>query len=228
MAINLIDFPEEILERILALALAPTSSVWATPFDAAPHLLTRQPLLTAPESLHRDAQGLRTGTLRPPVSAYTPLLVCTHFQRIGTAVLYADVQLTSPAQVRLFLRTLNQRPDLAACVRRLSVGGVRSCVLDLIRVFAAGGDAPIRLASFDFCLDFMNIAPDTLGPDVDAFCLALQLLPTLGSVQHLTVRRAPNAYINLPGPTHILDTLGAIIEDWKSLVSSVSIKIIVS
>lgn len=226
MGINLTDFPEEIFERIFTFALAPTLSVWATPIGTVPSLHPRQPptLLTVPEISHsavgRNGHGTRTGTLHQPVSAYAPLLVCKHFQRIGTPLLYADLRLASPAQASLVLRTLNQRPDLVACVRSLCVGGVWTCILDLVHLFAAGGDEPIRLESFDFRLDFMNIAPNTLSPDVDAFCAALSLLPTIGTVQHLTVRRAPNAYINLPGPMHILETLGGVIEDWGSLVSA--------
>ena len=86
-----------------------------------------------------------------------------------------------------------------------------------------------RLESFDFSIDFTE--PYTLvsyrdGPhstDVASFLRSLSLLPSLGTVSRLTIRRAPNSYLNMLGPSQVLDRLGEVVEGWVGLVSSIHI-----
>lgn len=84
-----------------------------------------------------------------------------------------------------------------------------------------------RLESFDFLVDFVTPpganAPNGIdvshGGQVGQFCAALALLSKLGSVRHLTVRKASSSYLNTRGPAYVLDWLGSVVEGWDSLVS---------
>ncbi|PFH48822.1 hypothetical protein AMATHDRAFT_5459 [Amanita thiersii Skay4041] len=97
--ISLCYFPEELLERILALCVsAPSQPIpvhqpqWHTPAFHA----------------HRTA----------------PLLVCKSFHRIATPLLYQSVHLYAPSQVQAISQTLTSNPHLARFVRCLVLSGI--------------------------------------------------------------------------------------------------------
>ena len=93
MAVTLTSLPEEILERILAYALTPNS----TSSDSQPALLkssfTRSqstPFPASDRSSSNRSAGFKQFS-RTPVHRYTPLLACTVFARIGTALIFSDL-----------------------------------------------------------------------------------------------------------------------------------------
>lgn len=62
-------------------------------------------------------------------------------------------------------------------------------------------------------------SPEENMAATDAFCAALQVLPALGTIKTLVIRKAADAYLTLPGPASILECLSDAIERWDSLVS---------
>ena len=80
-----------------------------------------------------------------------------------------------------------------------------------------------RLEKFDFAIDFPTLAPTAdKDADVARFCeRALRALPRLGTVRHLTVRKAQHSYLTLPGPMAVLECLGEVVEGWTGLVSTI-------
>lgn len=98
MTASLSDFPEELLDRILALSLSPS----ALPPSPRP-------------AWHAPA---------PSRTRLAPLLVCRRLTRIGTPHLYHALHLAAAATTRLLLATLQAAPALAAHVRVLSLAGV--------------------------------------------------------------------------------------------------------
>ena len=84
-----------------------------------------------------------------------------------------------------------------------------------------------RLEAFDFSIDFgepytlVSYRDEPHDVDVEAFLRALYRLPDLGTVSRLTIRRAPNSYINMLGPSRVLDRLGELIEGWVGLVGAI-------
>lgn len=225
MSSLLTSLPEELLERIIALAI-PSSSVSSsaptTPQLSLPRS-TSAPFPSRPFSLQPLSARRNTLVVRPHhttdrrVHRYTPLLVNSVFARIGTAVLYSHVHLLSSEQCAAFARTLSTRTDLALRVKSLRVEGVWPELYDLMQTL------DVRHGSLE---DFdMTIATAEKGSPEDnmsateEFCAALKMLPRLGTIKSLTVRKTADAYLTLPGPASILECLSNAIEHWESLVS---------
>jgi hypothetical protein len=220
MAISLVSLPEEILERILGLALLPLSphsenspTLIKSPFtrsNSTPFPTASNHLPTSPRTADFRAFS------RAPVHRYTPLLTCTLFARIGTALLYSSVHVKGAPQCTLLLRTLEHRPDLARCVRTLRLDGIWGDSKELVRSLNVSGG---RLETFDFCITDPEYGmPGLNACAVQLFCDALNMLPSFGTVKHLSIRKASDTYLVLPAPVSILERLTDLIPEWQSLV----------
>lgn len=219
MALTLTSLPEEILERILALALAPGKPSSDKQQPAVKSSVSRSqsaPFPTSTNSLTPFARVADFRSLtRDPVFRYSPLLVSSLFARIGTALLYSAVHLKSPEQCRQLLSTLRQRPGLASCIRTLRMDGIWGDSKKLVKALRVPG---ARLESFDFCITEPEYGYPGNVPVLELFCEALSMLPTLRTVKELTVRKAADAYLALPAPNCVLERLSVIIPQCNSLV----------
>ncbi|EKM53239.1 uncharacterized protein PHACADRAFT_147594 [Phanerochaete carnosa HHB-10118-sp] len=223
MSLTLTSLPEEILERIFSFVLEPRTS---SP-DVSPVVLktsfTRSHSAPFPSSASRGSatsNKIRPADFpafsRPPVHRYTPLLTCTLFTRIGEPLLYFFIHVKSRAQCSQLVYTLRGRPDLARCVRALSIDGLWGDSNPLLRALRVRG---MRLERFDFCITSDHNAPRESTSELDMFCDTLSMLPLFGTVKHLTVRKAANAYLALPAPNSTLECLSRVIPEWRSLES---------
>ena len=219
MAVTLTSLPEEILERILAYALTPNS----TSSDSQPALLkssfTRSqstPFPASDRSPSTRSAGFKQFS-RTPVHRYTPLLACTVFARIGTALIFSDLHVKTSEQCLELKRILRQRPDLARCVKAVRLDGVWEDSKGLMKALKVSGG---RLENFDFCITPQAEEESALP----VFCEALATLPTVGTVKHLRVRKASDAYLTLSTPNRILEVLGETIPKWRSLVRTYSFR----
>ncbi|KIP09335.1 hypothetical protein PHLGIDRAFT_333566 [Phlebiopsis gigantea 11061_1 CR5-6] len=209
MTVILTSLPEEILERILAYTLASTSSS----SDSQPALLkssfTRSQSTPFPVSDRSRSAGFKQFS-RTSVHRYTPLLACTVFARIGTALIFSDLHVKTAEQCSNLKRILRQRPDLARCVKAVRLDGAWGDSKDLVKALSVSGG---RLENFDFCITPQAEEESALP----AFCKALAALPTVGTVKHLRVRKASDAYLTLSTPNRILEVLAQTIPRWGSL-----------
>lgn len=228
MAATLTSLPEEILERILAYALAPGSAA----SEVQPALLKSS--FTRSHSTpfavnHRPSSSRPTdfkSFSRAPVYRYSPLLTCTVFARIGTALLLSELHVKSREQCTEVMRMLQQRPDLARCVKALRLDGIWGDSKMLVRALQVPGG---RLEDFDFCIaDPEHGLPGLDECALQVFCETLAALPAVGSIKHLRVRKASDAYLTLPTPNRILEVLGKTIPQWKTLVRTDCPKILSS
>ncbi|RDB26257.1 hypothetical protein Hypma_006076 [Hypsizygus marmoreus] len=109
------QFPEELLERILAHSIDHT---------------------------HIHAHAPRPAWLRSPTGTQStrlaPLLVSRQLARICTPLLYHTIHLATPAQAHLLLRTLTAAPSLAAHVRCLSLAGLWRDAAEVMRMCGQG------------------------------------------------------------------------------------------
>lgn len=221
MSLSLASLPEEILERILTLALEPSSP----PPDVPPAILkagfTRSHSAPFPVSAGRAPPSSSTrpsnfkAFSRTPVHRYTLLLTCTLFARIGTPLLYSAVHLKSRPSCALLGNTLRRRPDLARTVRALRLDGLWGEAALLLRALHVPEG---RLARFDLCITADRDDTDGRGSDLEQFCDALGTLPALGTVHRLTIRKTADAYLTLTAPNAVLQCLSRVIPVWRSLV----------
>lgn len=228
MASPFSSLPEELLERILALALAPNPNGSGSVPPALLGGLTRSPSTPFPANLSR-ATSLRrpmasSGEVfsKGPVDRYAPLLTCRTFARIGTPLLYSHLHLKTRDQCVLAMNTMQADPELAQAVRSVRFDGIwlecRAVVNTLVQAGA-------RLEAFDFCISLPESfgapeVPGGAGEAVLSFCDALSSLPALGTVKRLTIRKTADAYLTLAGPSQILECLSAVVPEWVSLVSN--------
>ena len=220
MALSLTSLPEEILERILGLALLPSSTSSSQTPTVVKSSFTRSTSTPFPSGASRLATSPRTADFRAfsrdPVHRYTPLLTCTLFARIGTALLYSSVHVKSTVQCMQLVRTVEHRPDLARCIRSLRLDGVWGDSKELVRSLSVPGG---RLETFDFCITDPEYGmPGLNACAVQLFCDALGMLPSLDTVKRLSIRKAVDTYLVLPAPVSILERLTDIIPEWRSLV----------
>lgn len=230
MAILLASLPEELLERILALAVFPLSDgVADTTLPASPPIgLPRSSSAPFPSRTPSRSLLPRTTSLQAPppakrsVNRSTPLLTNTLFARIGTTLLYTHIHLTSREQCAALVRTLSTRSDLAKRVRSMRIEGAWPEMHELLHIMRVAGS---RFEVFDMVV----CSPDRRGSltaptDSAAFCSALALLPTFGTVKSLAVRKTSDAYLTLPGPASIIECLSDTLGSWNSLVSLILVK----
>ncbi|KAK7049844.1 hypothetical protein VNI00_005274 [Paramarasmius palmivorus] len=151
--IHLSDFPEELLERVLEFTLRPGAS-------------PRPDWHVQPN--------------RP-----APLVVSKTFCRIAVVHLYHTIQIGGENREReqRLLQTLQEKPELARCVKKLIVTSPSSCAAEIT-----------RLCRFTQSLEVhLTVSEDE---DVAEFCDALKTLP---SIQHLTLHKAANVYLTHAG-----------------------------
>lgn len=222
MSLTLTSLPEEILERILLLALEPKLPSTDTPPAIPKTSFTRSHSTPFPSSANRYfSSNNRPADFksfsRSPVYRYTPLLACALFARIGTPLLYASIHLKSRTQCAQLVRTLQGRPGLARYIRALRIDGLWGDSKPLLRSLHVRGG---RLERFDFCITDERDASHGSMPELQMFCDAVGMLPFLGTVKHLTIRKATDAYFVLPVPNCTFDYLSKLIPEWRSLVRS--------
>lgn len=227
MAISLTSLPEELLERIIALAVLPASFDPSALAVVAPALTGLPRSSSAPFPSRAPSRPLlpRTSSLqvtpvRKPVNRSTPLLTNTLFSRIGTAVLYMHIHLLSREQCTSLIRTLSARPDLARRVRSLRIEGAWSEVYQLLQCLKNTGSSRLEVFDMQVVASERQNGPPS-STDSHMFCAALAMLPSVGKVKSLTIRKASDAYLTLPGPASILECLSDTVASWLALVSSV-------
>ncbi|CAL1710910.1 unnamed protein product [Somion occarium] len=220
MACSISRIPEELVERILSYALAPSPSSYSA---LAPIRSSSKPDTSL--SLFRPST--------PSVASFrlSPLLVCKLWLRIGTPLYYRSIHLTSQHQTRLLASLLESQPSLGACIREVRVEGVFSGLVDVVRHLGRCVPAPLgfnasgsllgdgqspghnckKLEKLDCRLD-----GSTSIEDVQAFCAAVD---ALGDVKHLVVRKNANAYLTQPGAISVMKSLSDGVRRWIGIVS---------
>ena len=220
MAVTISCLPEEILERIIAYALAPSSAA----SEIQPAVLrstsfTRSHSTPFPATHSRPSASRNAdfkSFSRAPVYRYSPLLTCTVFARIGTALVFSELHIKTREQCTQLMQLLKQRPDLARCVKALRLDGVWGDSKMLVEALQVPGG---RLENFDFCItDPEHGLPGLNECALQVCCETLETLPAVGTVKHLRVRKASDAYLTLPTPNRILEVLGKTIPQWATLV----------
>lgn len=194
MRLTLSNMPEELLERILAFAVTPGPSQRST------------------------AQFKKLG-VAPHVA---PLLVSRTWLRIATPTFCRHITLRSDKQAALLAQSLRRNPELGRWVRSIRAEGTYPRLLDVVQFCPA-------LEEFDMTVDNGPSNPQAAQvspqrpPSVDAavvrFCGSFSCMRRL---RHLVIRK--NAYLTLPGPTHVFEQLGKAIRGWKYLVSTILLR----
>lgn len=189
--LNLLSFPEELLEKILAHCV-----VAHTPHPPRP-------------SWHNSS------ATSPPVRGRLALLLVSKtFLRIATPLFYHTLHIASPSQLHCLLRdALRPNSALAAHTRRLVLAGIWAEGGELLQLCHA------RLETLDIILDTMPVAPGVHGDvrdlDAEEFCAALADMTAL---THLVVRKPCNVYLTQPRPRYVLAALAEAMLAWNELV----------
>ena len=187
---TLASFPEELLERILALCLAP-------------------PVLPVPRPYwHVSAPASKSSARFPASRTRTaPLLVSKRWLRIATPLVYNTLRIHSPAHAALISCTFASNPALAHHVRCLVVSGVWPEIAPVTR-------ACRWLEILDVTLDASWLPESEAFAETAAFSNSLVRL----DIRHLIVRKA-NVYLSQPKPRHVIAGLARAISHWRHLVS---------
>lgn len=190
--LQLSAFPEELLERILALSVV------------APLVQTPRP-----QWHQRSNPNLVRGRL-------APLLVCKKFFRICTPLFYHTVHITSPAQLHKLL-SIALRPNvyLATYIHRLFFAGIWAEGGELLSMCGN------NIKMLDITLDVTQLAPGVYAHrerDLDAedFCDGLKDITS--SLTHLVLRKSNNVYLTQPKPRHVLGEIAKAMRHWDNLV----------
>ena len=199
ISISIYDFPEELLEHVIALCVA------ASPIPSP---------ATSPSWHTRTFLTKRT----------SPLLVSKAFNRIGTPLMYHSINITNPTQAELLLRTLRENPSISPLIRCLvlssitiySAQALSLCSnLALLDFALDAGSQPSPPPSTPGSRD---PAPE---PDVVEFSKALSNITQL---RHLVVRKSSaGVYLTTPRVKHMLCHLAEALPHWDELVSSYDI-----
>jgi hypothetical protein len=191
---TILSFPEELLERILALCVV------------APLVQTTRP---------HWHQRLDSGTIRGRLA---PLLVCKKFFRISTPLFYHTIHITSPAQLHSLLSSaLRRNPYLATYVRRLLFAGVWAEGGELIAMCNS------NIKMLDITLDMTQLAPgvntNSYVRDFDAedFCEGIKYITH--SLTHIALRKPNNVYLTQPKPKYVLGEIAKAMRNWDNLAS---------
>jgi len=153
-------FPEEVIEHILTLVLAPP-----------PRRTSWQPYgrrLTTPSSPPPLPR-----TFAPSPSRVSVLLVCRQFLRIATPLYYRNITLQSSQQTAFLSSLFNEQPQLATFVRTIVLEGVHAGLHRVVPLCTS-------LEELDLVLE------DSSEEDLQPFCEALGSIQDL---KKLTVRQ---------------------------------------
>lgn len=193
--------PEELLERIIALALLSSSCDTSLP-----------------------------SLLPLKVSRVSPLLVCKLWLRIGTPLYYRSVALTTSQQTTQFASTLKTEPHLGRYVKEMKVEGIFPQVNDVMKCLGEARCSPTSKSScHDHSgMDLTQMGSVSLRkldvqldgsmslPDVEVFCDALDYV---ANVHHFILRKPPSVYLTQPGVMLAMKHIAEGFERWSSLVS---------
>jgi hypothetical protein len=192
---SILSFPEELLERILALCVV------------APLIQT-----TRPQWHQRSDRGT---AIRGRLAS---LLVCKKFFRISTPLFYHTIHITSPPQLhRLLSSALRRNHYLATYVRRLVFAGVWAEGGELIAICSR------NIKVLDITLDMTQLAPgvnanrDVRDLDAEDFCEGIKYITR--SLTHLAIRKPNNVYLTQPKPKYVLGEIAKAMRYWDNLVS---------
>ncbi len=194
-SISIHDFPEELLEHVIALCVA------ASPI---------------PTSASSPSWHTRTFMTRRT----SPLLACKTFNRIGTPLLYHSINLTNPTQAELLSRTLRDNREISPLIRCLVLSTITihsAQALSLCRNLVLL-DFTLDAGSQPSSPGPQETTPD---PDVAEFSNALS---NLSQLRHLVVRKSgAGVYLTTPRVKHILCHLAETVPQWNELVGSYDI-----
>ncbi|KZT70686.1 hypothetical protein DAEQUDRAFT_634406, partial [Daedalea quercina L-15889] len=197
MRLTLSTMPEELLERILAFAVSPSS----------------------PSSAQRPSSHPAHGNTKNSgvPSHVAPLLVSRTWLRIATPAFYRHIVLRSATQTTQLAHTFKRNPELGRWVRSLRVDGTYALLPDVVRFCPVLEEFDMTVDNGAACAQGRQ-ASAPRGAEIDAavvrFCAGFAAMRRL---RHLVIRK--NAYLTLPGPTHIFEQLGEAIRGWKYLES---------
>lgn len=191
---SILSFPEELLERILALSVV------------APLLQTSRPHWHKPSDPGTAIRG-----------RLASLLVCKKFYRISTPLFYHTIHISSPAQLhRLLSNALRRNRYLATYVRRLVFAGVWAEGGELIAMCSR------NIKMLDITLDMTQLAPgvntnrDVRDLDAEDFCEGIKYITH--SLTHLALRKPNNVYLTQPKPKYVLGEVAKAMRYWDNLV----------
>ena len=192
---TILAFPEELLERILALCVV------------SPLVETARP-----EWHQRSSSGT---AIRGRLAT---LLVCKKFYRISIPLFYHTIHVTSPAQLHKLLSTaLRRNLYLTTFVRRLLFAGVWAEGGELIAMCNR------NIKMLDITLDMTQLAPgvnanrDVRDFDAEDFCEGIKYITH--SLTHLVVRKPNNVYLTQPKPKYVIGEIAKAMRDWDNLAS---------
>ena len=192
---SILSFPEELLERILALSVV------------APLLQTSRP--------HWHQRSDPGTAIRGRLAS---LLVCKKFYRISTPLFYHTIHISSPSQLhRLLSNALRRNRYLATYVRRLVFAGVWAEGGELIAMCSR------NIKMLDITLDMTQLAPgvntnrDVRDLDAEDFCEGIKYITH--SLTHLALRKPNNVYLTQPKPKYVLGEVAKAMRYWDNLVN---------
>ena len=187
---TILAFPEELLERILALCVI-------------------APLVRAarPQWHQRPTSDSGRGRL-------ASLLVCKKFFRISTPLFYHTIHVTSPTQLhRLLSGAMRPNLYLSTYVHRLLFAGVWADGGELIAMCSNS------IKMLDITLDMtqlVNANRDVRDLDAEDFCEGLKHITQ--SLTHLVVRKPNNVYLTQTKPKYVLGEIAKAMRNWDNLV----------
>ncbi|PPQ69646.1 hypothetical protein CVT24_001219 [Panaeolus cyanescens] len=198
--LQLANFPEEILEQILA------------PCVIAPLALTSRP------TWHKSStkgSGLATR------SRLAPLLVSKSFHRISTPLFLETLHIISPTQLHRLLSTLlSSTPCLAHHIRHLIFAGVWAEGGELLRL--CGHALKYLHITLDITPGFgthpaLPLHATFRDLDAEEFCDGLQYLSGL---LHLVITKPNNVYLTHFKPKYVLAEISRSLVGWTNLESA--------
>lgn len=197
---SILSFPEELLERILALSVV------------SPLVQTTRPQWHQQQKRSSSHPGT---AIRGRLAS---LLVCKKFYRISTPLFYHTIHINSPAQLhRLLSNALRRNRYLATYVRRLVFAGVWAEGGELIAMCSR------NIKMLDITLDMTQLAPgvntnrDVRDFDAEDFCEGIKYITH--SLTHLALRKPNNVYLTQPKPKYVLGEIAKAMRYWDNLVS---------
>ncbi|TFK36303.1 hypothetical protein BDQ12DRAFT_256591 [Crucibulum laeve] len=203
ISFNLASFPEELLERILALCvIAPLSP----PARPSWHLSSpTSSSSAAPSSPHQRSNS--------PRGRLAPLLVCKSFLRIATPLFYNTVHISSRTQLRCLLKhSLRPNPMLATYIRRVVLTGVWAEAGELLRMCRRS----LRMLDLTLDTEPVLMQPGEEDNDAKVFCASLKhIRPT-----QLALRKPANVYLTQAKPKYVIWELSSAMRGWYELESA--------
>lgn len=196
-SLQLSQFPEELLERILAFCAVADPVQFSRP---SWHSTNRSPEHSPPSTRGRLAL----------------LLVSKSFLRICTPLFYDTICISSLGQLQHLLATaLHSSSFLANYVRCVVLAGIWGEAGDLLRMCGP------TLKMLDITLDVSQLSPGVNGVvrdlDAEEFCDPLRELPAL---KHLVIRKPHHVYLTHPKARYVLTEVGKAVQTWDQLVRS--------